>query len=224
GWPSAAAAMGVPAARFNAGRPVDGAAAEIGMSAATASAARPARMNREALVGVVIRRGSPLRIVETGARRGFVVDAGHEIAAAHSVSLVKAHGQYLFSPSGRPSGGLAALRNVSGTASGRINRFCTHPRDKAASPLRCGRERSRMTSVDELAVTTPDASAALAARAECQASVDMPTLGVALLVYGGWLASTLAYGRWPLIIVAPLPAVLIHLPGSLPPDIVHGHP
>ncbi|TLY63032.1 MAG: fatty acid desaturase, partial [Gammaproteobacteria bacterium] len=71
---------------------------------------------------------------------------------------------------------------------------------------------------------TPDASAALAARAERQASVEMPTLGVALLVYGGWLAITLAYGRWPLIIVAPLAAVLITLHGSLQHEIVHGHP
>ncbi|TLY79971.1 MAG: fatty acid desaturase [Gammaproteobacteria bacterium] len=81
-----------------------------------------------------------------------------------------------------------------------------------------------MTPVDELAVTTPDASAALAARAEPQASVEMPTLGVALLVYGGWLAVTLAYGRWPLIIVAPLAAVLVTLHGSLQHEIVHGHP
>src|SRR5437763_14179731 len=83
-------------------------------------------------------------------------------------------------PRTRASGGLAALRNVSGTASGRINRFWTHPRGRAASRLRCGRERSAMTPVDALAVTTPDASAALAARAEPQASVEMPTLGVAL--------------------------------------------
>ncbi|HMC18142.1 MAG TPA: hypothetical protein VKH16_02910, partial [Gemmatimonadales bacterium] len=81
-----------------------------------------------------------------------------------------------------------------------------------------------MTPADELAVTTPDASAALAARAEPQAWVEMPTLGVALLVYGGWLAVTLAYGHWPLIIVAPLAAVLVTLHGSLQHEIVHGHP
>ena len=44
----------------------------------------------------------PLELfLATGGSLDFVVDAGHEIAAAHSVSLVKAHGQYLFSPSGR---------------------------------------------------------------------------------------------------------------------------
>ena len=47
----------------------------------------------------------PLELsLATGGSLDFVVDAGHGIAAAHSVSLVKAHGQYLFSPSGRPRG------------------------------------------------------------------------------------------------------------------------
>src|SRR5207302_1094813 len=194
------------ATRCKAGRPADCAAAVNGISTTTASAARPTRMNREALVGVVIRRGSPLRIVETGVRHGFVVDAGQEIAAAHSVSLVKAHGQYLFSPSGRLAPraarrfAQAAVLPPSRTSRERLQveliGFGPTRETGLLLGLRCGRERSRMTSVDQLAVTTPDASAALAARAECQASVEMPTLGVALLVYGGWLAITLAYGRW----------------------------
>lgn len=54
--------------------------------------------------------------------------------------------------------------------------------------------------------------------------VEVPTLLVALLAYGGWLAVTLAYDRWPLWIVAPLAAVLITLQGSLQHEIVHGHP
>ena len=77
---------------------------------------------------------------------------------------------------------------------------------------------------EEFTVTTPDASAALAARTRGRASVEVPTLAVALIAYGGWLAVTLAYGRWPLIIVAPLAAVLITLQGSLQHEIVHGHP
>ena len=77
---------------------------------------------------------------------------------------------------------------------------------------------------DELTVTTPDASAAAAVRASGRVSVEAPTLLVALIVYGGWVTVTLAYGRWPLIVVAPLTAVLVTLHGSLQHEIVHGHP
>jgi fatty acid desaturase len=75
------------------------------------------------------------------------------------------------------------------------------------------------------AVTTdPDATGASAVHGSRRAAVEVPTLLVVMLAYGGWLAITFAYGRWPLAIVAPLAAVLITLHGSLQHEIVHGHP
>lgn len=63
-----------------------------------------------------------------------------------------------------------------------------------------------------------------ASRGRSRVAIEVPTLLVAVTVYGGWLVVTLAYGRWPLIIVAPLTAVLITLHGSLQHEVVHGHP
>jgi fatty acid desaturase len=63
-----------------------------------------------------------------------------------------------------------------------------------------------------------------ASRGRSRVALEVPTLLVAVAAYGGWLAVTLAYGRWPLIIVAPLAAVLITLHGSLQHEVVHGHP
>jgi fatty acid desaturase len=57
-----------------------------------------------------------------------------------------------------------------------------------------------------------------------RAAVEVPTLLLVLATYGGWLAITLAYGHWPLAVVAPLGALLITLHGSLQHEIVHGHP
>ena len=54
--------------------------------------------------------------------------------------------------------------------------------------------------------------------------VEIPTLLVALVAYGGWLAITLEYGHWPLWLVAPVAVVLITLHSSLQHEIVHGHP
>jgi fatty acid desaturase len=62
------------------------------------------------------------------------------------------------------------------------------------------------------------------ARSTARVAVELPTLLLLALAYGGWLAATLAYSRWPLIIVAPLAAVLITLHSSLQHEIVHGHP
>jgi fatty acid desaturase len=42
--------------------------------------------------------------------------------------------------------------------------------------------------------------------------------------YGGWIAITLAYSRWPLALVAPIGALLLTFHGSLQHEIVHGHP
>ncbi len=72
----------------------------------------------------------------------------------------------------------------------------------------------------DLTVTTTEPTA----RGRRRVAVEVPTLLVALVVYGGWLAVTLAYGHWPLSIVAPLAAVLVTLHGSLQHEIVHGHP
>jgi fatty acid desaturase len=55
-------------------------------------------------------------------------------------------------------------------------------------------------------------------------AIEIPTLFLLLVAYGGWLSVTLAYARWPLAIVAPLVAVLITLHSSLQHEIVHGHP
>jgi fatty acid desaturase len=77
-----------------------------------------------------------------------------------------------------------------------------------------------------LSVTTleHDPPGATIARGERCATVEIQTLLVIVAVYGGWLAITLAYGRWPLWIVAPIATVLITLHSSLQHEIVHGHP
>lgn len=55
-------------------------------------------------------------------------------------------------------------------------------------------------------------------------AVELPTLLLLLATYGGWFAVTSRYGHWPLVVVAPLAAVLITLHSSLQHEIVHGHP
>ena len=55
-------------------------------------------------------------------------------------------------------------------------------------------------------------------------AVELPTLLLILVAYGGWLGITFAYGRWPLWIVAPVTAVLLTLHSSLQHEILHGHP
>jgi fatty acid desaturase len=55
-------------------------------------------------------------------------------------------------------------------------------------------------------------------------ALEIPTLLIALLAYGGWCAITLMYGRWPLWVVAPVGALLVTLHGSLQHETVHGHP
>lgn len=56
------------------------------------------------------------------------------------------------------------------------------------------------------------------------AAIEIPTLLIALLAYGGWCGVTLMYGHWPLWVVAPAGAVLVTLHGSLQHEVVHGHP
>jgi len=55
-------------------------------------------------------------------------------------------------------------------------------------------------------------------------AVELPTLLLLILAYGGWLAVTWRFAHWPLWIVAPLATLLITLHSSLQHEIVHGHP
>lgn len=57
-----------------------------------------------------------------------------------------------------------------------------------------------------------------------QAAVEMPTMLLIVATYAAWLGITFAYGRWPLLVVAPIGALLVTLHGSLQHEIVHGHP
>jgi fatty acid desaturase len=80
------------------------------------------------------------------------------------------------------------------------------------------------TSVSDLTTLSRSSAPGLAVTQPRLAAVEIPTLLIALLSYGGWCAITLMYGRWPLWIVAPVGAVLVTLHGSLQHEIVHGHP
>ena len=44
-----------------------------------------------------------------------------------------------------------------------------------------------------------------------QRSVELPTLALVFLVYGGWLGVTLAYSHWPLWIVALVQWLILHI-------------
>ncbi|MDE2049637.1 MAG: fatty acid desaturase [Gammaproteobacteria bacterium] len=55
-------------------------------------------------------------------------------------------------------------------------------------------------------------------------AVELPTLLLLLLTYGGWLEVTSRYAHWPLWLVAPLATLLITMHSSLQHEIVHGHP
>jgi fatty acid desaturase len=79
-----------------------------------------------------------------------------------------------------------------------------------------------MTPV-ELSVSNPGTGAP-AARGVPRAAVELPTLLLLLADYGGWLAITFAYQRWPLLIVATIGTLLVTLHSSLQHEVVHGHP
>jgi fatty acid desaturase len=55
-------------------------------------------------------------------------------------------------------------------------------------------------------------------------SVEWPTVLLAVGIYGGWLAVTYAYTVLPLVVVAPLAALLVTWHGSLQHEVLHGHP
>jgi fatty acid desaturase len=81
-----------------------------------------------------------------------------------------------------------------------------------------------MTPFEPTAKSDKDTPVKTAGRGRPGPLVEVPTLLLIVAAYGGWLAATFAYGRWPLAIVAPLTAVLITLHSSLQHEIVHGHP
>jgi fatty acid desaturase len=73
------------------------------------------------------------------------------------------------------------------------------------------------------AITDTDALRGARRRSK-RAAVEVPTLTLILVMYGGWLAVTAAYRHWPLWIVAPAVALLLTLHSSLQHEIIHGHP
>jgi fatty acid desaturase len=76
-----------------------------------------------------------------------------------------------------------------------------------------------MTPLELTATTQP-----AAARGPRRVAVEIPTLLLILATYAAWCALTLAYGHWPLYVLAPLTALVITLHGSIQHEIVHGHP
>ena len=61
-------------------------------------------------------------------------------------------------------------------------------------------------------------------RCQQRSSVELPTLMLIVITYGGWLFLTAAYDRWPLWVIAPAVIVLLTLHSSLQHEIIHGHP
>ena len=55
-------------------------------------------------------------------------------------------------------------------------------------------------------------------------AIEWPTLALICLAYGGWLATTSAYGTYPDWLITPLTAVLLTFHSSLQHEILHGHP
>jgi len=78
--------------------------------------------------------------------------------------------------------------------------------------------------VNELTSSSAAAAAVALDTPRRVAAIEIPTVLIALLAYGGWCAITLMYGRWPLWVGAPVGAVLVTLHGSLQHEVVHGHP
>ncbi|HUY84591.1 MAG TPA: fatty acid desaturase [Steroidobacteraceae bacterium] len=75
-----------------------------------------------------------------------------------------------------------------------------------------------------MASSAAAANETVAVRGERIAAVEWPTLALIFAVYGGWLAATLAYRHWPLVLVAPVVVLLLVLHSSLQHEILHGHP
>jgi fatty acid desaturase len=87
-----------------------------------------------------------------------------------------------------------------------------------------------MSTPQARAITLPsifqDSSLALrpAAATVDKSRLDIPTLGVALVIYGGFILSTWFFRHMPILIAAPLVAILLTWYGSLQHETIHGHP
>ena len=65
---------------------------------------------------------------------------------------------------------------------------------------------------------------ALAASPNIERCVELPTLGVALVTHGGFLVLTVLFRELPILVSAPLGALLLAWYGSLQHETIHGHP
>jgi len=65
---------------------------------------------------------------------------------------------------------------------------------------------------------------ALTAPLNIQRRVELPTLGVALVVHGGFLVLTVLFRGLPLLLSVPLGSLLLAWYGSLQHETIHGHP
>jgi fatty acid desaturase len=74
----------------------------------------------------------------------------------------------------------------------------------------------------QLEATQPDS--ALCAPPNIERRLELPTLGVALAVHGGFLLLTLFFRELPILLSAPLGALLLGWYGSLQHETIHGHP
>jgi fatty acid desaturase len=81
-----------------------------------------------------------------------------------------------------------------------------------------------LDSAITVTTTDPATPRAMARTNYKRAAVEVPTVLLIGITYGGWLLMTAAYGHWPLWIVAPVVVVLLTLHSSLQHEIIHGHP
>jgi fatty acid desaturase len=65
---------------------------------------------------------------------------------------------------------------------------------------------------------------ALCAPANIERRLELPTLGVALVVHGGFLLLTVFFRELPILLSAPLGSLLLAWYGSLQHETIHGHP
>jgi fatty acid desaturase len=65
---------------------------------------------------------------------------------------------------------------------------------------------------------------ALCAAPNIERRLELPTLGVALAVHGGFLVLTLFFTDLPILLSAPLGSLLLAWYGSLQHETIHGHP
>ena len=66
--------------------------------------------------------------------------------------------------------------------------------------------------------------AALCASPNIERRLELPTLGVALVVHGGFLVLTFFFRELPILLSVPLGSLLLAWYGSLQHETIHGHP